>query len=419
MSQSFQRTPGSSKHPLPTALSHPNPFPRLLSTHLEPHEKHQGPGKPHTPAAKMSSKRAKAKTTKKRPQRATSNVFAMFDQSQIQEFKEAFNMIDQNRDGFIDKEDLHDMLASMGKNPTDEYLEGMMSEAPGPINFTMFLTMFGEKLNGTDPEDVIRNAFACFDEEASETKPSQARGPTGYRNQRPPPSGPPKGFPATAGLSQGQACGTPLAVAASAVSQGPEAHHRPKQVSSMRTTFGSCSPPWVTASQMRRWTRCTERRPLIRKATSTTWSSPASSNTAPRTRTTRPSQRPVPRSPEPAGGPEESPGLGCCLPASSCSPQEGRCVLVWDTTPLAPPCKPFPSHCHKHTNLTEVPSQRTGCHSPPRHRARPREHTPPHRECALEDARGRTFRLGEAEPNRRLSIALGVYVCGWGEIKVP
>lgn len=43
----------------------------------------------------------------------------------------------------------------------------MMNEAPGPINFTMFLTMFGEKLNGTDPEDVIRNAFACFDEEAT------------------------------------------------------------------------------------------------------------------------------------------------------------------------------------------------------------------------------------------------------------
>ena len=54
-------------------------------------------------------------TTKKRAQRATSNVFAMFDQAQIQEFKEAFNMIDQNRDGFVDKEDLHDMLASLGK----------------------------------------------------------------------------------------------------------------------------------------------------------------------------------------------------------------------------------------------------------------------------------------------------------------
>lgn len=51
---------------------------------------------------------------KRRAQRATSNVFAMFDQAQIQEFKEAFNMIDQNRDGFIDKDDLADMLASLG-----------------------------------------------------------------------------------------------------------------------------------------------------------------------------------------------------------------------------------------------------------------------------------------------------------------
>ena len=39
----------------------------------------------------------------------------MFDQDQIQEFKEAFNMIDQNRDGFIDNDDLKDMLASLGK----------------------------------------------------------------------------------------------------------------------------------------------------------------------------------------------------------------------------------------------------------------------------------------------------------------
>lgn len=63
----------------------------------------------------MSSRKTKSKTTKKRAQRATSNVFAMFDQAQIQEFKEAFNMIDQNRDGFIDKEDLADMLASLGR----------------------------------------------------------------------------------------------------------------------------------------------------------------------------------------------------------------------------------------------------------------------------------------------------------------
>ena len=65
---------------------------------------------------KMASRAKTKKTTKKRAQRATSNVFAMFDQAQITEFKEAFNMIDQDRDGFISKEDLHDMLASLGES---------------------------------------------------------------------------------------------------------------------------------------------------------------------------------------------------------------------------------------------------------------------------------------------------------------
>lgn len=44
--------------------------------------------------------RAKARQpARSRQQRATSNIFAMFDQSQIQEFKEAFNIIDHDRVG--------------------------------------------------------------------------------------------------------------------------------------------------------------------------------------------------------------------------------------------------------------------------------------------------------------------------------
>ncbi|KAK2101601.1 hypothetical protein P7K49_019267 [Saguinus oedipus] len=110
---------------------------------------------PHPPEAKLSSKWAKAKTTTKRAEQATSNVFAMFDQFHIQEFKEAFNMIDQNWD-------LKGKLAWPGKNPKNEYLESIISKALRPINFTTFLTMFGEKLNGRDLQDVIQNSFACF-----------------------------------------------------------------------------------------------------------------------------------------------------------------------------------------------------------------------------------------------------------------
>merc|ERR1719348_2734157 len=59
------------------------------------------------------------------------------------------------------------MFHSLGKDPPEQYLEDMIKEAPGAINFTMFLTLMGEKLNGTDPEDVIRNAFKCFDKDGS------------------------------------------------------------------------------------------------------------------------------------------------------------------------------------------------------------------------------------------------------------
>ena len=58
-------------------------------------------------------------------------------------------------------------ILAPGQEPKDADLEAMIGEASGPINFTMFLTMFGEKLNGTDPEDVIKNAFQCFDEEST------------------------------------------------------------------------------------------------------------------------------------------------------------------------------------------------------------------------------------------------------------
>lgn len=101
----------------------------------------------------------------KRAQRATSNVFGMFPQNQIQEFKEAFTLIDQNRDGFIDIEDLKDMYASLGRTPADKELKEMLEESPGPLNFTMFINLFGEKLNGTDPESALMNAFAMFDED--------------------------------------------------------------------------------------------------------------------------------------------------------------------------------------------------------------------------------------------------------------
>ena len=41
----------------------------------------------------------------------------------------------------------------------------MLAECTGPLNFTMFLSLFAEKYGSTDPETVILNAFSIFDPE--------------------------------------------------------------------------------------------------------------------------------------------------------------------------------------------------------------------------------------------------------------
>ena len=67
---------------------------------------------------KMSSSQINRRQNRrgKRPQRMTSNVFAMFDQTQIQEFKEAFNMIDSNHDQIIDADDLRELYRLLKNN---------------------------------------------------------------------------------------------------------------------------------------------------------------------------------------------------------------------------------------------------------------------------------------------------------------
>uniref|UniRef100_A0A3Q1AIR1 EF-hand domain-containing protein n=1 Tax=Amphiprion ocellaris TaxID=80972 RepID=A0A3Q1AIR1_AMPOC len=99
--------------------------------------------------------KAPKKAKKRTAEGANSNVFSMFEQAQIQEFKE----VKAAEPIFIS---LICIRLRMTKN---EEIDDMLKEAPGPINFTVFLTMFGEKLKGADPEETILNAFKVFDPE--------------------------------------------------------------------------------------------------------------------------------------------------------------------------------------------------------------------------------------------------------------
>merc|ERR1712002_493539 len=115
-----------------------------------------------------------AKKAGGKKKRSTSNVFSQFEQSQIQEFKEAFQMIDADRNGIITVGDLKATYASLGvRNVDQDELEKMTAEAGAPINFTIFLNMLADKLHGTDPEDVIVKAFKLFDKDNNGVVPVQ------------------------------------------------------------------------------------------------------------------------------------------------------------------------------------------------------------------------------------------------------
>ncbi|KAM6113280.1 LOW QUALITY PROTEIN: myosin regulatory light chain 2, atrial isoform [Phoenicopterus ruber ruber] len=43
------------------------------------------------------------------------------------------------------------------RNVNDEELEELLQEGKGPVSFTVFLTLFGEQLNRTDPQESILN----------------------------------------------------------------------------------------------------------------------------------------------------------------------------------------------------------------------------------------------------------------------
>jgi len=122
-----------------------------------------------TPTTPSGSTRQSSKSggSSRRAKRAGSNVFSMFSQKQVAEFKEAFQLMDQDKDGVIGKNDLRATFDAVGKLTNDKELEEMLGEASGPINFTQLLTLFAKRMAGsgaTDDDDVVIEAFKKFDE---------------------------------------------------------------------------------------------------------------------------------------------------------------------------------------------------------------------------------------------------------------
>lgn len=125
---------------------------------------------PETPAAPTPSDSGSQRgstrgSSSRKAKKAPSSVFVLFSQKQIAEFKEAFQLMDNDKDGVIGKNDLRSTFDALGKLVSDKELDEMLGEAQGPLNFTQLLTLFANRMSGggTDDDDVVINAFKAFD----------------------------------------------------------------------------------------------------------------------------------------------------------------------------------------------------------------------------------------------------------------
>ena len=89
----------------------------------------------------------------------------MLSEEQIEEFKEAFILLDKDGDGTINTKELGTCMRSLGKNPTEEELQDMINEVDvdgnGSLDFFEFLMLMTNHLSSS--EDDIKEAFRVFD----------------------------------------------------------------------------------------------------------------------------------------------------------------------------------------------------------------------------------------------------------------
>ncbi|CDF37480.1 Calmodulin [Chondrus crispus] len=89
----------------------------------------------------------------------------------IKEFREAFSLFDKDGDGSISVVELGTVMRNMGQNPTEGELQQMISEVDadgnGLIDFAEFVTLMARKMNNTDKDAEIREAFNVFDKDGS------------------------------------------------------------------------------------------------------------------------------------------------------------------------------------------------------------------------------------------------------------
>ena len=92
-------------------------------------------------------------------------------EEKIQEFKEAFEIFDKDKDGYITIKELSEIMKQLGQVPSEVELQDMINEVDvdgnGNIDFKEFLGLMARKMRDTDTEEELIEAFKVFDRDGN------------------------------------------------------------------------------------------------------------------------------------------------------------------------------------------------------------------------------------------------------------
>merc|ERR1712043_149267 len=88
-----------------------------------------------------------------------------FSEEQLQMYKDCFKLMDINKDGTLDKNDLRGAFDNVGVLMTESELDSLLGEVGGACSYDNMVKMFQEKMagDGNDPDDLIVQAFKAYD----------------------------------------------------------------------------------------------------------------------------------------------------------------------------------------------------------------------------------------------------------------
>ncbi|BCS19013.1 putative calmodulin [Aspergillus puulaauensis] len=97
---------------------------------------------------------------------ASSDAAARLAPAQLREIREAFQVLDRDNDGFVDKEDVADVLVNVGQDPST-LSQFFPPGSSSTINFPTFLNTLSQLLSPLSSRQELVNALAAFDEDDS------------------------------------------------------------------------------------------------------------------------------------------------------------------------------------------------------------------------------------------------------------